>query len=344
MIYVSSLSRSPSRSPAEAPSSEGATAEPCAACGGGPVVAWRTATPSDRRLAARALYRLERCAACGTAAIVREHRGAESGALYSDGTYAARPVRLDAVVRLARAVVLRDRMRFVRGLPPGSSVLEVGAGDARFLAPLARAGFSVHGMEPSEGRAVAARERGVPVEVVGLEEAEIPAGSQDAVVLWHVLEHLDDPAGALGRVRPWLRPGGKLIVAVPNLASLQARLGGDRWFHQDVPRHLTHFTTSGIAALVERSGFELGHVRHVLVEHNALGMWQTLLNFLTGEPNAFYGFVKRSLRYRRRVAALRDLALVGLAGPLLLPAAGVLELAAGLARRGGTIVVEATAL
>jgi 2-polyprenyl-3-methyl-5-hydroxy-6-metoxy-1,4-benzoquinol methylase len=343
VIYGSSLSQFPSQPSVEAPSSERAAADRCVACGGGPVAAWRTATPSDPRLAARALYRLEQCAACGTAAIVGEHRGDESGALYSEGTYAPRPGRLHAFVKLARAVVLKDRMRFLRGVPPHASVLEVGAGDGRFLAALARAGFSVRGIEPSEARAVAARQRGLPIDFVAVEEAEVPAGSLHAVVLWHVLEHLGDPAGVLGRVRPWLRPGGRLIVAVPNLASLQARLGGDRWFHQDVPRHLTHFSARGITALVERSGFELGRVRHVLVEHNTLGMWQTLLNLLTAEPNAFYGFVKRNLRYRGRLEALRDLALVGIAGPLLLPAAGVLELAAGLAGRGGTIVIEARA-
>ena len=46
-------------------------------------------------------------------------------------------------------------------------------------------------------------------------------------------------------------PAGTLVVAVPNLGSVQARIGGDRWFHQDVPRHRTHLTPAGASALLD---------------------------------------------------------------------------------------------
>src|SRR5436190_2159200 len=83
-------------------------------------------------------------------------------------------------------------------------------------------------------------------DAVQLEGLDLEPASQDAVVLWHVLEHLADPGEALRRIRRWLRPSGALVVAVPNLSSLQARIGGDRWFHQDVPRHRTQFSRAGL--------------------------------------------------------------------------------------------------
>ena len=83
-----------------------------------------------------------------------------------------------------------------------------------------------------------------------MEEAPIDAGSYDVVTIWHVLEHLDDPGAALERIHSWLRPRGGLLVGVPNLRSLQARLGGDRWYHLDVPRHRVHFTGGGLRALL----------------------------------------------------------------------------------------------
>ncbi len=98
------------------------------------------------------------------------------------------------------------------------------------------------------------------------------------VTLWHVLEHLDDPVAALATIGSWLRPQGGLLVGVPNLASLQARLGGDRWFHLDVPRHRLHFTAPGLRALLGRQGFTVLGVRHLLLEHNPFGMWQTWLD------------------------------------------------------------------
>jgi hypothetical protein len=172
--------------------------------------------------------------------------------------------------------------------------------------------------------------------------AEAAAGGEpeDAIVFWHSLEHLPDPEGALESARRALAPQGKLIVAVPNLAGLQARIGGDRWFHQDVPRHRTHLTPAGLTAMLGRAGFARPRVRHLLLEQNPLGMWQTLLNRLTRDRNVAFRLLKRD-RPRGARGGL-DVAITVL---LALPAAVVavpLELGAGLARRGGTIVAEAT--
>ncbi len=130
------------------------------------------------------------------------------------------------------------------------------------------------------------------------------------------------------------------MLACPNLASLQARIGGDRWFHQDVPRHRTHFTAAGLRLLLERSGFRLERMAHLLVEQNPLGMWQTLLNRLTRERDVAFRALKRDLG--RGPGVGRDLAVTAVAGPLLVPVAVALELAAGLAGRGGSVVAVAS--
>jgi SAM-dependent methyltransferase len=223
-------------------------------------------------------------------------------------------------------------------------VLEVGAGDGRFLARLARGGYEVSGIEPSAAACAAARGQGLEVENVGIEAARIEERSRDAVVLWHVLEHLEDPQGALRRIRSWLAPGGRVVVACPDLASLQARIGGDRWFHQDVPRHRTHFTSRGLRLLLKRSGFRVQRVSHLLIEQNPLGMWQTLLNRLTRERDFAFRFIKRDLAGISRRDRRRDLALTALVGPFLAPVAVLLELGAGLTGRGGTMVLEAVAV
>jgi len=132
-----------------------------------------------------------------------------------------------------------------------------------------------------------------------------------------------------------------VVVAVPNLDSVQARLGGDRWFHQDVPRHRAQFTLRGVKLLLERSGFAVQTEHHLMLEHNLLGMWQTLMNRLTQAPNAFFRFVKRQRHPGGRRGALCDGAIVALAGPPLVAGSVALELAAGAARRGGTVVVSA---
>ena len=122
---------------------------------------------------------------------------------------------------------------------------------------------------------------------------------------------------------------------MPNLASVQARLGRDRWYHLDVPRHRTHFTPDGLGTAARTRGFEVLAVRHRLLEHNPYGMWQSAVSRLTRHPSYLYNLLKRNAPLDPR-----DLALTALAVPLA-PAAALAELLAGMARRGGTIAVLA---
>jgi hypothetical protein len=56
--------------------------------------------------------------------------------------------------------------------------------------------------------------------------------------MWHVLEHLPNPAEVLARIAAQLQPGGVLALGVPNPSSLQFRLMGSRGPQVDAPRHL----------------------------------------------------------------------------------------------------------
>ena len=78
------------------------------------------------------------------------------------------------------------------------------------------------------------------------------------ITAWAVFEHLHDPAAAFQRCGELLRPGGRLIVQVPNLRSIYAR-----WAKQeDVPRHLFFFTEKTLRAYGQVSGLELTRLRH----------------------------------------------------------------------------------
>jgi SAM-dependent methyltransferase len=323
--------RSVTEERAEVASAEGPPPPSCRACGSAGVRFWRFARASDARLAERPSFGLEQCLDCGTAALADGDAEDDSRPLYESGTYARPAPPLDALIEPLRRLLRWERMRFLPPPAEARHVFEIGAGDGRFVEALARRGYRAAGIEPYRGP----RSNGAAVAALPLEELDLESASQDAVVLWHVLEHLDDPGGALRRIRPWLRPRGTLVVAVPNLSSLQARIGGDRWFHQDVPRHRTQFSRAGIVRLVERSGFRVESVHSLLLDQNLLGMWQTLLNRLTREPDAFYRLVKRAGR-----TSPRDAAVLAVAGPLALPVSALLELAASAFGRGGSIVLR----
>jgi 2-polyprenyl-3-methyl-5-hydroxy-6-metoxy-1,4-benzoquinol methylase len=302
----------------------------CPACGGA-LTAWRSVPASEPALAGRR-FDLWRCAVCATAVTA----GAPDPAWNDAGAFRAGRPRL---YRLA-APVLRafdaQRLALLRRLAaPPARVLDAGAGQGRFVAAAAAAGYAASGIEPSRRGAQRAAEIGAAVRMAAIEEFEPGPGSLDAVSLWHVLEHLERPAPALIRLREWLAPGGGLLIGVPNLASLQARMSGADWYHLDVPRHRVHFTPAGLARLLADSGFQVLEVRHLLLEHNPYGMWQSAVNLATGYQSYLYNLLKRNASLDAR-----DLAVTLLAVPLA-PLAALAELAAGLARRGGTIAVLA---
>jgi SAM-dependent methyltransferase len=302
----------------------------CPACGADALVAWGTAPAAEPGLGPIALLHCDRCASAVTDA-------PPAVELRDAGAYATRRPRLAGVASPLLRAFDRTRLRLLRPVvPPPARLLDAGAGRGRFVATARAAGYDATGLEPSErGVAAAAEVYGVHLVRAEVEDAPITPGSFDAVSLWHVLEHVEDPRAAMAAIARWLRPGGVLVVGVPNLASVQARVGGRRWYHLDLPRHRTHFTPAGLRALLDASGFDVLRERHVLAEHNPFGMWQSLVNRVTRQPSYLYNLLKRNAPVRSW-----DLPVTILALPLA-PLAALAELAAGLARRGGTIAVTA---
>ena len=121
---------------------------------------------------------------------------------------APRGRRCSPCARPARTGIARDRDRVGRRPAPPSA----GGTGAQRRRHRAVRGAGRHDHSPVRDTAVEAL--GAPTEVA------------DVAVLWHVLEHLDDPALGLRRAVEMLGRHGRVVVSVPNLDSLQARIGG----------------------------------------------------------------------------------------------------------------------
>lgn len=149
--------------------------------------------------------------------------------------------------------------RTIRHLPRFEGrrrLLDVGCGEGAFLTTMRRAGWDVQGLEPDATAAATARAAGVPVVEQLLEADAFPADSFDAVTLNHVIEHFHDPIEALSICHDFLRPGGVLWVATPNLSSRGHDVFGRDWIGLDPPRHLVLFTRSSLSRAVRSAGFE----------------------------------------------------------------------------------------
>ncbi|OGO50359.1 MAG: hypothetical protein A2148_12330 [Chloroflexi bacterium RBG_16_68_14] len=105
-------------------------------------------------------------------------------------------------------------------------LLDVGAGTGQLLALAQECGWDVSAIERSEDACRFLQKRFGSAAVVGCDLADVQgaAESYDAVIMAHVIEHLPDPLAALRRVQRLLSPGGRLLVATPNDASLYERI------------------------------------------------------------------------------------------------------------------------
>jgi SAM-dependent methyltransferase len=119
-----------------------------------------------------------------------------------------------------------------------------------------------------------------------------PPGSFDVVTMNHVLEHMSAPEKTISECSRVLREGGLLVVAVPNITSLQSLIGKHLWFHLDIPYHIYHFSEMGLSSLIEKHGFQLLKIRRFDLEYNPFGWLQTLLNVTGIRKNLLYDLLK----------------------------------------------------
>jgi SAM-dependent methyltransferase len=158
-------------------------------------------------------------------------------------------------------------------------VLDVGCGNGGFLVQMKQMGFVVEGTEWSaQSAARVANEAGITIHVGDLLSLNLPEQSFDLITLWHVFEHLRDPHSTLQAIHRLLKPGGRLIMSMPNAESWQARRFGPHWFHHDPPRHLFAFGVQSLKNLLERDGFEIERISRWSLEQNPYGFVQSWLN------------------------------------------------------------------
>lgn len=219
------------------------------------------------------------CERCGTGRVHPLPDAAALRRLYPDEYYGEPGTKFRGLIeRLVRLVGTRHIGFLSRSLRPGARVLDVGCGRGVILGALADRGFEVHGVEQSAEAARGVDPRAKIRIAPHLADAGFDAGSFDEIVIWHVLEHVVDPRATLVEAHRILRPGGRLIVAVPNFSSAQARWSGAAWFHLDLPRHLFHFPVSALRELVRSCGFEIRSEHHYSLRQNPFGWIQSALN------------------------------------------------------------------
>lgn len=147
------------------------------------------------------------------------------------------------------SIILKLRLILKLNGTPGA-LLDIGCGTGEFLKLANDNGWNTKGVEPNKGARALAKQKSIEV----LETIEMLSGeTYDVITLWHVLEHLPDLEHVTQRIENLLKPGGTLIVAVPNFNSFDAKHYKSYWAAYDTPRHLWHFSKTAMSKLFSPS-------------------------------------------------------------------------------------------
>jgi 2-polyprenyl-3-methyl-5-hydroxy-6-metoxy-1,4-benzoquinol methylase len=159
-------------------------------------------------------------------------------------------------------------MRERTGVSDGR-VLDIGSGYGFFRVALGEAGYDHDGLEVSEfARSVASASYGLSTQGGTLDEHWQDCESRyDAVTLFDLIEHLEDPVQLLEQVAYVLRPGGVVGIKTPNIDCPEADVFGAH-YHSLKREHLAYFTVTSLTAAAAAAGLEPAHVTtssHLLV-------------------------------------------------------------------------------
>jgi ubiquinone/menaquinone biosynthesis C-methylase UbiE len=148
--------------------------------------------------------------------------------------------------------------------PPGRC-LDIGCGNGEVSLALRVAGFEATGVDMNKRR-IAHLNATHPEVEWKCERVEDLVRSQerfDVITMFHVFEHLSQPQQALAEVCKLANPGGLIVIEVPNVGGMEARLKGRSWHYYKVdhvgyfkPRHLVGAMTSCGLKLLDVRGYQ----------------------------------------------------------------------------------------
>jgi SAM-dependent methyltransferase len=167
---------------------------------------------------------------------------------------------------------------------PGT-ILDLGCGSGWFLDSMRSRGWKTYGVEISEQAAVLGKSQGLQICCGNLQDANFSSEFFDYVRANHSFEHISCPNETLDEIYRILKPQGKLLICVPNINSLNARVFKKYWWHLCAPVHTFNYSTDTLRSIVVKHGFHVEQVSFNSDYFGILGSLQMWLNRKNGKKS-----------------------------------------------------------
>ncbi len=221
-------------------------------------------------------FYLYECPECGLVSTQPKLSNEEMQKYYPED-YIAYPVAVDDEKtwhqRANRQRGVRRRCNFAireSGMATGK-VLDVGCATGVFLKGMQDRDWQAYGIEPSDYAATYAKEQ-LKLNVTHdyLKADSYEANQFDLITLWDVFEHLPNPEETLQIIHKILKPGGVLLLTLPNSQSWDRHIFKQAWAGWDTPRHYFTYNEKCLTQLLERHGFGFKRLKSFTNRHGSM--------------------------------------------------------------------------
>jgi SAM-dependent methyltransferase len=174
---------------------------------------------------------------------------------------------------------------YCKDVMPGRS-LDVGCGRGEWVRLLKAHGWTAHGIDAF---------RNFKPDGINFFHADLdnysPDLRYDFITLIHCFEHFADPAASLKKLANLLKPGGRVLIIVPNFGGAWSRLLADSWHMLRTDHHAFHYTPNSLTRILQNCSYQV--LRTSTCSQYAPSILQLRL--------------ERSSFYQRRIGSIRPL-------------------------------------
>ena len=239
---------------------------------------------------------------------------------YSSEAYASHQERASTpvlwVYMRVRKIAMKSKIKLISTFNTKTGdLLDFGCGLGGFLSATHAKGWSSYGIEPHQKVKTKAKKISGREVYSTIGEAQKTNKKYDVITMWHSLEHVVDLGKTIRFLYNSTKKEGKVVVAVPNHQSFDAKHYKNFWAAYDTPRHIWHFDQKSITNVFKKQGFFLERKRlmmwdafyiSILSEKNkrsraiyfkaaVIGIISNFLSLFTGESSSItYVFSKRN--------------------------------------------------
>jgi SAM-dependent methyltransferase len=233
------------------------------------------------------IFKIVRCTGCSLMFVNPMYSDEELGALYPADYYAYQEHfsrrRWKEIVKFL--LWFRVGTQDLQFKTPGR-MLDLGCGTGWFLRQMRDKGWEVYGVEINSVAAELGRTKdGLSIVAGTLKHANFPTDYFDYVRANHSFEHISCPGETLDEIHRVLRPGGRLMVGVPNVAGLSAKIFRQYWWHLCAPVHPFTYSVGTLSQFLEKHHFEITKVNYTSDYSGILGSAQIWLNRKNGRKS-----------------------------------------------------------